>query len=79
MSIERVIAMAARGLRAVIRVTKMLAERVTETNYHEGFTANIVTSMLVSSKVLFGLPMSTTSGLSFFGRVNLFRRNKGRR
>jgi len=29
-------------------------------NHHEGFTANIVTSMLVSSGAIFGLPMSTT-------------------
>ncbi len=54
------IAMTAGGLMAGLRVTKMLAERVTVMNHHEGFTANIVTSMLVSSGAIFGLPMSTT-------------------
>lgn len=54
------IAMTAGGLMAGLRVTKMLAERVTVMNHHEGFTANIVTSMLVSFGAIFGLPMSTT-------------------
>ncbi|PCI46277.1 MAG: hypothetical protein COB49_08680 [Alphaproteobacteria bacterium] len=54
------VAMTAGGLMAGIRVTKMLAERVTVMNHHEGFTANIVTSMLVSCGAIFGLPMSTT-------------------
>ncbi|PCJ44428.1 MAG: hypothetical protein COA81_02190 [Alphaproteobacteria bacterium] len=48
------------GLMAGLRVTRMLAEKVTVMNHHEGFTANIVTSMLVSSGAIFGLPMSTT-------------------
>ncbi|PCI33064.1 MAG: phosphate permease [Alphaproteobacteria bacterium] len=54
------LAMTAGGLMAGLRVTKMLAEKVTVMNHHEGFTANIVTSMLVSSGAIFGLPMSTT-------------------
>lgn len=54
------VAMTAGGLMAGLRVTKMLAERVTVMNHHEGFTANIVTSMLVSSGAIFGMPMSTT-------------------
>lgn len=54
------VAMTAGGLMAGLRVTKMLAEKVTVMNHHEGFTANIVTSMLVSSGAVFGLPMSTT-------------------
>jgi PiT family inorganic phosphate transporter len=54
------LAMTAGGLMAGVRVTRMLAEKVTVMNHHEGFTANIVTSMLVSSGAIFGLPMSTT-------------------
>lgn len=53
-------AMTLGGLMAGLRVTKVLAEKVTIMNHHEGFTANIVTSMLVTSGAIFGLPMSTT-------------------
>ncbi|VAV89545.1 Probable low-affinity inorganic phosphate transporter [hydrothermal vent metagenome] len=53
-------AMTVGGLMAGLRVTRMLAEKVTVMNHHEGFTANIVTSMLVSAGAIFGLPMSTT-------------------
>jgi len=54
------VAMTFGGYMAGLRVTKMLAEKVTVMNHHEGFTANLVTSMLVSSGAIFGLPMSTT-------------------
>ena len=54
------VAMTVGGLIAGLRVTKVLAEKVTKMNHHEGFTANIVTSVLVSAGAVFGLPMSTT-------------------
>ncbi len=54
------LAMTLGGYMAGLRVTRMLAEKVTVMNHHEGFTANLVTSMLVSSGAIFGLPMSTT-------------------
>ena len=53
-------AMTLGGLMAGLRVTRLLAEKITVMNHHEGFTANIVTSMLVSTGAVFGLPMSTT-------------------
>lgn len=54
------LAMAAGGLMAGRRITKVLAEDVTVMNHQEGLTANFVTSMLVTSGAVFGLPMSTT-------------------
>ncbi len=42
------------------RVTHLLAEKVTPMNHREGFTANLVTSLLVGAGAVLGLPMSTT-------------------
>lgn len=42
------------------RVTHVLAERVTAMNHREGFTANLVTAVLVTLGAVYGLPMSTT-------------------
>jgi len=42
------------------RVTHLLAEKVTAMNHHEGFIANLVTAVLVTSGAIYGLPMSTT-------------------
>ena len=42
------------------RVTQILAEKVTRMNHREGFTANLITALLVGSGAGFGLPMSTT-------------------
>ncbi len=43
-----------------LRVTKVLAERVTAMDHREGFFANLVTSLLVGTGAMLGLPMSTT-------------------
>ncbi len=48
------------GLMAGHRVTRVLSEEVTVMGHREGFIANLVTSVLVSSGATFGLPMSTT-------------------
>ena len=42
------------------RVTTVLAEKITPMNHREGFAANLVTSLLVGSGAVAGLPMSTT-------------------
>jgi PiT family inorganic phosphate transporter len=42
------------------RVTHVLAEKVTAMNHREGFTANLVTAVLVALGAIYGLPMSTT-------------------
>ncbi|MGR3311005.1 MAG: inorganic phosphate transporter, partial [Candidatus Brocadiales bacterium] len=43
-----------------LRVTKVLAEKVTKMNHTEGLGANLITSLLVSTSARFGLPVSTT-------------------
>ncbi|MBI4613728.1 MAG: inorganic phosphate transporter [Planctomycetes bacterium] len=48
------------GLFAGRRVTRVLAEKITPMDHREGFTANLVTSALVTAGALGGLPMSTT-------------------
>ncbi len=48
------------SLLAGLRVTKVLAEKVTPLNHREGFLANLVTSALVTAGAVGGLPMSTT-------------------
>ncbi len=42
------------------RVTHVLAEKVTRMDHREGFAANLVTAVLVTSAALYGLPVSTT-------------------
>ncbi len=42
------------------RVTQLLAEKVTPMDHREGFTANLVTALLVGAGATLGLPMSTT-------------------
>jgi PiT family inorganic phosphate transporter len=42
------------------KVTWVLAERITKMDAGEGFTANLVTSVLVGSAAVAGLPLSTT-------------------
>lgn len=42
------------------RVTRVLAEKVTPMDHHEGFLANLVTATLVTAGATLGLPMSTT-------------------
>jgi PiT family inorganic phosphate transporter len=43
-----------------LRVTEVLAEKVTRMNHAEGLSANLVTSTLVLASGSFGLPVSTT-------------------
>lgn len=43
-----------------LRVTKVLAEKVTRMNHSEGLSANLTTSSLVFVSALMGLPVSTT-------------------
>ena len=54
------LAMTGGALLAGRRVTRVLAEDVTVMGHREGFMANMVTSILVSSGAVLGLPMSTT-------------------
>ena len=53
-------AMFAGALIAGMRVTKVMANDITEMNHREGFQANVITAGLVSAGAVFGLPMSTT-------------------
>ncbi len=43
-----------------LRVTQVLAEKVTRMNHVEGFSANLTTAFLVATAARFGLPVSTT-------------------
>ena len=54
------LAMTLGAIMAGRRVTRVLAEDVTIMGHREGFLANLVTSVLVSSGAVLGLPMSTT-------------------
>jgi len=54
------LAMGAGSLLAGLRVTKTLAEKVTRISPANGFSANVVTSLLVGVASRFGLPVSTT-------------------
>jgi len=42
------------------RVTRVLAERVTQMDHLQGFSANLTTAILVTMAAKFGLPVSTT-------------------
>ena len=63
------LAMTLGAMMAGRRVTRVLAEEVTVMGHREGFIANLVTSVLVSSGAVLGLPMSTThvSGSAIIG------------
>ncbi len=54
------VAMFAGSLAAGGRVTHVLAERVAVMEHREGFAANLVTAVLVTTGTLYGLPVSTT-------------------
>ncbi|MFQ5823546.1 MAG: anion permease [bacterium] len=43
-----------------LKVTEVLAERVTKMNHLEGFSANFITALLVTIAARLGLPVSTT-------------------
>jgi inorganic phosphate transporter, PiT family len=53
-------AMVAGSLYGGLRVARVLAERVTRMDHHEGFCANLVTAALVGLGAWQGLPLSTT-------------------
>ncbi len=52
--------MAAGSVVAGMKVTRVLAEDVTEMDHAEGLVANAVTAALVTTGAVYGLPMSTT-------------------
>ncbi|HET8701049.1 MAG TPA: anion permease [Nitrococcus sp.] len=54
------VAMAAGGLLSARRVAETMAHKITAMNAGQGFTANLVTSLLVIVASRFGLPVSTT-------------------
>lgn len=54
------IAMASGSLRGGLRVTALLAEKVTRLDHRDGFLTNFVTSVLVALGAFGGVPMSTT-------------------
>ena len=53
-------AIAIGGLLNARRVARTMSERITEMNHGQGFTANLVTSLLVIFASCVGLPVSTT-------------------
>ena len=53
-------AMALGGLLQARKVARTMSERITTMNHGQGFTANLVTSFLVTVASRFGLPVSTT-------------------
>ena len=54
------LAMGLGGYVGGLRVTEVLAEKVTRMNHAEGLTANLATSSLVLTSGWLGLPVSTT-------------------
>ncbi|MDP6155158.1 MAG: anion permease [Candidatus Thermoplasmatota archaeon] len=59
------IAMGLGGYIRGMKVTKTLAYRVTKIGHRDGFIANLITSVLVTSGASLGMPMSTTHVSSF--------------
>src|SRR5439155_19809209 len=55
-----VVAMAAGGLFAARRVADTMSRKITRMSPGQGFTANLVTALLVTVASRFGLPVSTT-------------------
>jgi PiT family inorganic phosphate transporter len=53
-------AMAAGGLLQARKVARTMSERITSMNPGQGFTANLITAVLVIGASRFGLPVSTT-------------------
>jgi len=54
------LAMAAGGLLHAKKVARTMSERITTLNHGQGFTANLVTAVLVTLASQWGLPVSTT-------------------
>ena len=53
-------AMALGGLLSARRVAETMSHKITAMNHGQGFSANLTTSLLVTTASLFGLPVSTT-------------------
>lgn len=53
-------AMAIGGVLNARRVAETISRKITPLNQGEGFTANLVTSVLVTTASLHGMPVSTT-------------------
>ncbi len=70
------VAMAAGGILSAKKVAQTMSQRITAMNHGQGFTANLVTSVLVSMASRFALPVSTThvSCGALFG-IGLVNRN----
>ena len=68
------IAMALGGFLNARKVAVTMSQRITSMNHGQGFTANLVTSCLVTTASTFGLPVSTThvscGSLLWLGSVN---------
>lgn len=59
-AISIAIAIAVGGLLNAKKVGETMSKKITEMNHGQGFTANLVTAMLVSTASFNGLPVSTT-------------------
>lgn len=70
------LAMAIGGILGARRVSRTLSERITPMNPVEGFSANLITALLVSGASQLGMPVSTThvSCGSLFGIGLLHRK-----
>ena len=73
-------AMAIGGLLNARRVALTMSQRITEMNHGQGFTANLVTALLVVVASRWGLPVSTThvSCGSLFGLGAVTRQGRWR-
>jgi PiT family inorganic phosphate transporter len=54
------VVMALGGILNARRVAETMSRKITQMNPGQGFTANLVTSLLVTTASCFGLPVSTT-------------------
>ncbi len=74
------VVMAAGGVLNARRVAETMSKKITSMNPGQGFTANLVTSVLVVAATLFSLPVSTThvsvGSLFGIGVVNRTARGK---
>ena len=72
------IAMAVGGLLNARKVATTMSERITSMNHGQGFTANLITAVLVLFASRWGLPVSTThvSCGSLFGLGTVTRQGR---
>lgn len=75
------IAMAVGGLLNAKRVAATMSKKISKMNHGQGFTANLITGVLVIAASKFGLPVSTThvsvGSIYGIGVVNRTASNKG--